>query len=1259
MKQQSFEEEISSIEQFYEVMEDSNIKKKQFLVLQLSDWINQSIEYDPATNTALNTTLDELFTRLNKYKRPTTQNNIVIRDYLYNLFLFVDDAIQEIILKTRNKILRDHTLLPYYAVKETDSKSLQWLSKKPGRTVREKLANLTHIMAVKRVFSTDTLENRLFKEFIWRLCYLLDLRYNYYLQNGIKLSDKSEDFFSRIQHWKNTEEYEGIKPWRNSSPNNVLLEDKQYRKIWLAWNELTYLDEKIRSDIKNINKNICTYLFWSICSELKGYEEFKFEQSPFVFDQKTNAFPCKNKTFALRRSRNEFEYYEFIQSEEEIEIKKDKKIYAQVSILKNNVIVEKSDTKKLVDVYSESLLELIVSALFEECNKNEKKLISSNFDRQKHIAYDFYDGTIKYTTVNQTAESNNSLIAQKWDIDNSSYIVNCFSSELITLRNNGYNKISTIAIQDLFNSGKKNKKGLRQKAATCFAENLSKSLPCESISYVIPDYVNEFDCTEIKRALNSKFHETSPIPSSIALSVSAENNNYFKDKLKDGDVIITVDLKDNELFLTPIKIQYDGNLEKNVPKSKGLQYIRYETYSEKLEHDLTESITKVISESANSYEEIKDQNFLNDLLKIFGLEYLASHAEEVIYTNNDDFVSINSNINSKLNELKITLTSKIVSNALASIGEEISAKSCRYILKKNDFIQFSKECSEDYICISCDNHLTEGAFFVTEIQNKLVNNYIWFDFLPKLSMSINIDALHVNELILVDKQKISPQLGKAVRIPIKYNFILPKNYKFYHFPLMQGIGNNISKYEAYIESPRFPLKEDLECSLELDYTYGADMPYSLKFVSKDLDQKYTVQWLSKEDIPVDYDSLTVPEFPEPRSFESLRKYPDSKWGSTDLIQDFIRDIDMLIDVESMKINPEHLFISSKEESFVSHQDGNDFYFSFKNYWKKSDSRDKRINWLFSTIKKDGFVFYRRNKKYNTLNVFDFNSLANKILYKTRVIFEGRKDENVTLSELQVAIEKLKYFIDNRFAEKNRYPTYYLSVLLKIYVIVFKEYSDNMIEIISGNYLEKLLPPMTKFQKRSTDYFGILAYAIGECEAEWQKKLCRKVKTLDDFYEIALVQIWLFPDFVSTLSIEQYEWILRKLLDEFKSLISNNYSYLCRLHTKNCSKTISKKFEFLLGLLRARSRDDVAFKKILSPTSELTEEFISIINQYINYIVSNEIRFSSNYDIEISREYLKNDKAPPLLNALLMYLNSENGSGSIRIAINTKNLSDDE
>lgn len=1261
MKGQFSNKGISTIEQFYEALVNSPDREQLFLVLQLADWVNQTIEHDPANNNALNTSLDGLFSHLNSYKQPTSQNKIVVRDQLYHIFLFANDAIKEILQKTRTKILRDHTLLPFHEVKETDCKSLQWLSKKPGRTVREKLSNLTHIMAVRRVFSADTLENRLFKAFIWRLSYLLDLRNRTYYQSGIHLSDQSEDFFSRIQFWKNSEEYGEITAWRNSPPNNVLLEDKQYRKIWLSWNELSNLDEKIISDIENVSQNIIIYLMWNICSRLKNYTEFKFEQRPFLFDQKTNTFLENNEVLALKKHDDTFDKYLITQIKKEIEIKKNNMLFAKIFFKDNIIFVEKNSTQKKHNIHDKDLTELVLSDLFDELTISEKKKIQSKQERKVHIACDFYNGSIKYTSDNHMGGIlEKSLVAQEWLIDKSSFIVNCFSSELITINSNENNKISTITIQDLFKSGDKSKKDLRQKAAFCFAENLSKYLPCNSISYILPDYVNDFDCTEIKKALNSKFHQTAPIPSSIALSVFAERNNYFKDKIKEGDVIVAVDFNDNEIFLTPIKVQYDKQLNDTIPESKGFQYIRYETYSEKIEEDSYNSFLNALSNSIDSYEEIKDLSFEDDLLKTFGIGYLAAHSDKVIYRKNNEFISVNSKINSNLSKFKITLTSKHISNAIAAIGDESSSKSCVYVLKANEAIHFSEKCSVDYNCISCLDNFTEGAFFITEVQKKLTNNYIWFDYLPKLSMSINTDAIHIKEVVLVDKQKISPQLGKAIRIPIKDKFILPKNYKFYHFPLMQGIGNNISKYEAYIESPKFPLKEDLECSLELDYTYGADMPYSLNFVSTDsaLSQKYKVKWLNKEDIPFDFNSLSVPEFPQPRSIDYLRNYP-SRNRTIDIIKKFILDINSLTTIEGISFGNESK-INRKFDDLFLEKNNESFEFSIKylgEHKRNREDREEYIQKFINIVRKEGCIyyssFYRKNGTYGK-KVIDFHFYRKRILFYTHAIFfGGRKYEDISITDLKQPLNNLKNYIENVINNIECYKNDYISFLLQIYVLIFKNISENIIQTIESDNFLKLL------NNDRTAYNRILSCSVSDLSYDWQKHLYNQIRNGRHFYNFAILFIWQNPKVIDTISIKQYKMLLNNLLQDFNLLVNNKFEKLCKFGTNVCSQRNTEKFEFLLGLLRARSRNETFFKEILSPQNDLTINFISVIRKIIYYFEVEGIVLRSNFDIDIATPEKNNTETPPLLRALLMYLNCEKGSGSIRIAVSEKNLTDND
>ncbi|MDN4715081.1 DUF2357 domain-containing protein [Vibrio parahaemolyticus] len=101
-----------------------------------------------------------------------------IKDRIYRVVSHTKEAVLAIMEHTRDKILREHAMLPIHAAREVDSNSVQWLSRQPGRTLREKLSGKPYMKAVRRRSSVDTAENRLLRAFLFRLEQILIERQN-------------------------------------------------------------------------------------------------------------------------------------------------------------------------------------------------------------------------------------------------------------------------------------------------------------------------------------------------------------------------------------------------------------------------------------------------------------------------------------------------------------------------------------------------------------------------------------------------------------------------------------------------------------------------------------------------------------------------------------------------------------------------------------------------------------------------------------------------------------------------------------------------------------------------------------------------------------------------------------------------------------------------------------------------------------------------------------------------------------------------
>ena len=269
---------MNSLESLYGAIKYHNdSSKKASLIIGLRSWLVGVCDFDPVTGNSLHTSVAE-FINIETQEKGLESST---RDRIYRIACHVEEPIKEILKHIRNKILREHAMLPIHAAREFDSTSIQWLSRQPGRTVREKLSGKPYIKAVKRRHSADTLENRLLKVFLIKFENILIER-----QSALELNSEEGfgDLIVLIQRWVRSEDFVEIGDWENTLPNNVLLQDKQYRKIWDAWLWIQLIESNVLKDSDNINHDIISVLYWSVLSLLDNTGIFRLVQQPLKID---------------------------------------------------------------------------------------------------------------------------------------------------------------------------------------------------------------------------------------------------------------------------------------------------------------------------------------------------------------------------------------------------------------------------------------------------------------------------------------------------------------------------------------------------------------------------------------------------------------------------------------------------------------------------------------------------------------------------------------------------------------------------------------------------------------------------------------------------------------------------------------------------------------------------------------------------------------------------------------------------------------
>lgn len=186
-----------------------------------------------------------------------------------------------------------------------------------------------YMKAVRRRSSVDTSENRLMRAFLFRLEHILTER-----QGALSAAKEEtcEDILVSLQRWLRTDDAAEIGAWGNLPPNNTLLQDKRYRKIWDGWLWLQASDVQITEDSKRLNKDLLTVIYWNTLSQLYASGGFRTVQQPVGFDYDNFSivpeFPIRGYLFpgygAKKKGKVKFikpeSLFGFITSEEGVDL---------------------------------------------------------------------------------------------------------------------------------------------------------------------------------------------------------------------------------------------------------------------------------------------------------------------------------------------------------------------------------------------------------------------------------------------------------------------------------------------------------------------------------------------------------------------------------------------------------------------------------------------------------------------------------------------------------------------------------------------------------------------------------------------------------------------------------------------------------------------------------------------------------------------------------------------------------------------------
>lgn len=1339
--------DIDSIESFYKALNSQGeIKVKANSILMLRNWLTEVSSFDPVSGHALHTSIVDFLDAVAKSLQDALPEGD-IKDRIYRIVSHTKEAVLAIMEHTRDKILREHAMLPIHAVREVDSNSVQWLSRQPGRTICEKLSGKPYMKAVRRRSSVDTAENRLLKAFLFRLEQILIERQNVL---SAMAEETCEQLLVSIQRWLRTEDAAEIGAWGNFPPNNTLLQDKCYRKVWDGWLWLQTIDEQIIWDSKRVHRDILSVIYWDTLSLLNHSGHFRTVQQPVGLDYDNFSIspelPVRGYLFPAVDSKikgkiktiNYEKKFGFVTQESgvdlffhqnnlssklkldslstgdevsfvigsnrqgecadditlpagiilvdfnltgdkwKIQVGEDKYL---LQIVSGNLVIEQAPSgKKKLKIESETLKEIpkailsfVTDAPFEHSATATNQSGSIQMDS---TVVDLCSIRPRFTNnTGSQAHLPFRLLQQIWTLqDGNKHVVDCGEAKAITLSG----KVETVSIRSLFSHRSTLPDATKSSASMFFTKKLSDYIQTDKLTYLVPDWGNDFDLEGIRKSVNFYFDESTPLPKSIAAIFAWQSSKKFvQDRVRENDFVLVVDSFAGGISITPVQAIYQQKLAEILPETQGVSWERHPTVIVPNSSIHTAMVRNLDRNGCQTSEE---------LIHLFGFDGLASDSGKVSFVKDDHWYHLPGSIREALIQDLDDLDLNILSNYAISDCLNSRNKDCRevgvFILPLEDTIRKS-DVRMDYKWLGSAWSPIKGCQTLNRWQEEVGDIALWRDHLPELSIKIVRDG-HFENFYLVKDATVTPQRDRTVNIPVEESFTLPAGQTHYSFPLQQGEGNKELQFVAYLKSPAFPLKKATACNLKMTYTYGADDPYELKFIPLDSAEagfkSIRVEWRSASECEAAaLENLPVPDFPARKSWSDFQQFPKEDGKSfSDLLDWCCSKIAGLNDLISFDYEQEFKSILNKRK--VGYLE-----------WGTTDRTGK----YYCRVNVDGESVFCHSSQF--IEAVDENSLYEGCPVYLDVFTneKGPSGSNISFSEsLPSRLQEKAQDTINRklsrtmeYAEKGIFslrfpaltiwnhghslsesdvPDHFRNAIFEgTQRIISILESENMPDSLKEELffflccLHKDAPGIVRSQlldavKDKTlllRYYKNIAFAIGNAELPYQQELLENVidpidnegLTRSITMEVLSIALWRSKTLINKLMREELVALSRNLYGclefDIQKVVNSGEGYQI--------STLCKHLELLLALLRTRGMDDENCKIIFAVSNNLTKKYITLIEKISKIVISNNIELKSRISLQIDKPEIFR-KTPDLLYALRMYLTGDSGANTIVI-----------
>lgn len=784
-------------------------------------------------------------------------------DDLMQMVSFCGDQMQEIVKDPRHNLVKVDRMVRPEKARDIGYRTINWLGKQPGKTVREKMAGKNTLLTQKKEYSYDIKENQVAMMLYLQLMRRVSNRIN----DGIKkeaydvVESSQMEQMRKIKKLLRDSPLADVKAKNQTQANNVLLSDKNYSVIWRAYMDMARFDARVekrwdqalelfvQSVFLAINAELCTHDDLYVIEErikLQNIQKMRISyilgyhyRIPYIVELELDG---RNISIHMYDSPlydgNKAEYIKdlklsFADATSKIGLVSRRGTPLFVYITEDGKNRREQHFADLSCV--KEIINLCQTMCFEFAGINPYKLEEDEYTKNGFTASVSFDIVSNGAQIGIAADD-------IWSINRFySNKAIAYSNKLgfTTVYPNGMQQLhmnadEEIAIRNAVLSD--DSRGL--KAVLDEIHDKVTLSQDDYFFYLVPDALEEIRQKSLKQCVKGCFTRTFPVWRSVAgLETWLSNTNYA---FSEDSIFVYMDLVGDTATAGIMTIHYEDIIEKYTcnhfppfPQIEEGDSITEDAFCESYVRGFANKYNFFISDEA--VKSLVADGAIRELLSDNDANPYANY-----FYNNKGIISM----------YQITYDDELVNKCVNDwldhiykfwnvVSEKLGNKTVNYVYFISDLlIQFVTEedlktlfTEEQWSSISGifqsdTRKLLEGAL----IYRERLNNHlpIWTEYLPKLSLKIPIQGKY-EDWDLIDENMSINVMDDDTEFPIKEQtpLRLHAGADEYYFELKkEDISRRPSRIEAYIPIKN-KLQYDVDVNMFIRYKYGSDESYEL------------------------------------------------------------------------------------------------------------------------------------------------------------------------------------------------------------------------------------------------------------------------------------------------------------------------------------------------------------------------------------------------------------------------------------------------